>query len=346
MSHVTRSTESCHAYERVTFEWVTPSPSESTRVTFLGSVSWTHVKMSHVTRTTKSCHAYEWVTSEWVTPSESTRVSFLGSIFKIHTWMSHTTQMNESCHAHKWVMSRTWMSRVTRVNELCHAYEWVMSRTWMSDAVGIDDKNESCHTYDWVVSRIWRSDIWMSDAVGIDGSRITMLRIPNSHMNESYHAYDWVMSHIWLSHVTHMNESYHAYDWVMSHIWWISDDVRFSSQTYKSRSDPESKRETQNNASSQISSVVREDIKHTRTNPQRKTVLCVGHTSFISANKTKKNTEVCDHSHKFESVTICDRHRCLNMSQMVTNLVWPVPCFMFYLFACFVWIRIGTALSC
>ena len=118
----------------------------------------------------------------------------------------------------------------------------------------------------------WMSDTWLSDAVGIDGSRITMLRIPN----------------------THMNESCHAYEWVMSHIWWISDAVRFSSQTYESRSDPESKREMQNNASSQISSVVREDVKHTRTNPQRKTVLCVGHTSFRFVNKTQKKTEVYD----------------------------------------------------
>jgi len=120
----------------------------------------------------------------------------------------------------------------------------------------------------------------------------------------------------------HMNESCHAYEWVMSHIWWISDAVRFSFQTYKSRSDPESKREMQNYASSQISSLVREDVKHTRTNSQRKTVLCVGHTSFRFANKTQKKKEVydqrkCDYlwpSQMFVQVThmneACHAHTC------------------------------------
>ena len=39
------------------------------------------------------------------------------------------------------------------------------------------------------------------------------------------------------------------------------------------------------------------------------------HTSFVSLKKIKK-VQVCDHVHKFDIVTICDRHIC---HKMVTN---------------------------
>jgi len=45
-----------------------------------------------------------------------------------------------------------------------------------------------------------------------------------------------------------------------------------------------------------------------------------GHTLLVSL-EILKNPNIHDRGHKFQSVIICDRHRCLKMSQIVTNLV-------------------------
>jgi len=57
-----------------------------------------------------------------------------------------------------------------------------------------------------------------------------------------------------------------------------------------------------------------------REHPQKEAHSVFGHTLLVSL-EILKNPNIHDRGHKFQSVIICDRHRCLKMSQIVTNLV-------------------------